>query len=150
MASFRAGISGPLSSPKRFEDIKLEDAGELTRRFGEEEVAAFATLIGDDNPIHLDEAYARTTTFGRCIVHGPLYSGLIGAVLGTICPGPGTLLVRQEYRFLRPVYVGDTVTAAVEVSEIDEAKRAIRLDITCCNQDGAVVLAGWADTRVAR
>lgn len=113
-------------------------------------MAAFAALIGDNNPIHLDEDYARTTTFGRCIVHGPLYSGLIGTVLGTICPGPGTLLVRQEYRFIRPVYVGDTLTAAVTVSEIIEAKRAIILDVTCRGQHDEVFLTGWADTRIAR
>ena len=110
MASVRTGVSGAFSAPRAFEDISVGDAGELTRHFGREEVAAFARLIGDDNPIHLDEGYAATTPFGRCIVHGPLYSSLIGTVLGTICPGPGTILARHEHRFLRPVFVGDDVT----------------------------------------
>jgi acyl dehydratase len=113
-------------------------------------VAAFASLIGDENPIHLDEGFAATTRFGRCIVHGPLYSSLIGTVLGTMCPGPGTILVGDERHFHRPVFVGDTVVATVEVSSVDPAKREILLDITCRNQDDVVVLTGRARTRLAR
>jgi acyl dehydratase len=130
--------------------LKPGDGAEISRYFGREEVAAFAMLIGDYNPIHLDEAFAANTQFGRCIVHGPLYSSLIGTILGTQCPGPGTILVSQDYRFRKPVYVGDTITAGVRVMEIDRIKGAIWVDAECRNQAGIIVLSGHALTRIAR
>lgn len=113
-------------------------------------MSGFAALVGDYNPIHFDENYAATTLFGRCIVHGTLYTGLIGTVLGTVCPGPGTILVGQEHKFLRPLYVGDSVTATVTVTAIDRNKGTICLDITCRDGAGRTVLSGSAVTRVAR
>ena len=149
MEPLRSGLSGPLSAPRELKEIAVGDSGHLTRHFGAREVEAFGDLIGDRNPIHFDEAFARTTTFGRCIVHGPLYSGLIGTVLGTVCPGPGTLLIRQDYRFLRPVFVGEDITASVEVSGIDE-KGGVHLDVRCVNPEGVTVLSGSVLTRIAR
>lgn len=149
MESIRPGLSSALPAPRELKDVSVGESGELTRHFGRREVEAFGELIGDLNPIHFDETYARTTTFGKCIVHGPLYSGLIGTVLGTVCPGPGTLLLRSDYRFLRPVFVGEDVTASVAVSEIDE-KGAVHLNVKCVNQDGVTVLSGTAITRIAR
>jgi len=150
MATFRSGVSSPLFAARRLGDFRVGETGELTRRFGPEQMAVFAELIGDNNPIHFDEEYAATTRFGRCIVHGTLYSGLIGTVLGTVCPGPGTILIAQEHRFHHPVYVGDDVSANVEITEVDEKNGSIRLGLSCRNQEGITVLSGWALTRIAR
>ena len=150
MATFRPGFSGALPAPRRVEEFRVGETAELTRSFGPEKVEAFADLIGDNNPIHFNEVYAATTLYGRCIVHGTLYSGLIGTVLGTMCPGPGTILVAQEHRFHRPVYVGDSVKAKVLIKDIDKLKGVIRLEVECLNQDGITVLSGSAVTRIAR
>lgn len=149
MAPLRPGIQSAFHTPRKLNDVRLGETGQLSRVFGAEQVAEFARLVGDDNPIHFDEEYAAATMFGRCIVHGPLYSGLVGTVLGTVCPGPGTILVEQTYRFLRPVFVGEEVTARVTVREIDE-RSSIHLDIECQNGQGDTVLRGSAVTRLAR
>jgi acyl dehydratase/acetyltransferase-like isoleucine patch superfamily enzyme len=139
-----------LPAPRDIASFRIGEGAEVSRTFDARAVAEFATLVGDNNPIHLDEQYAEATRFGRCIVHGPLYSSLIGTVLGTACPGPGTILVSDERRFQRPVFVGDCVTARVEVTDIDPDRRDITLDVTCRNQHGEVVLSGVARTRLAR
>lgn len=118
----------------------------LTKTFAKEDVATFSELVGDHNDIHLDEEYAATTRFGRCIVHGTLYIGLLGAILGTRLPGPGTVLVSQRHKFLKPVYVGDSVTATVEVTGILPERRRLFLVLSCENQDGIEVLHGEAET----
>lgn len=150
MAEFRDRPSGPLSPPLTFDDVQLGDAGELTRTFTQEDVLAFSRLVGDDNPLHLDEAFAATTAFGRCIVHGPLYTSLIGSVLATRCPGPGTILVRQEYRYISPLFVGDSVTARVVVIDLDHDSGSICLNVECRDGDQKKILDGRVTARIAR
>jgi 3-hydroxybutyryl-CoA dehydratase len=106
------------------------DIGEeasLTRTIGEADVAAYARISGDENPIHLDETYAQGTRFGGRIVHGMLIAGLISAVLGNKLPGPGAIYLSQILRFTAPVRVGETVTVRVRVTEWDEIKGRITL-----------------------
>jgi 3-hydroxybutyryl-CoA dehydratase len=107
------------------------DIGEeasLTRTIGEADVAAYARISGDENPIHLDETYAQGTRFGGRIVHGMLIAGLISAVLGNKLPGPGAIYLSQILRFTAPVRVGETVTVRVRVTEWDEIKGRITAD----------------------
>ncbi len=108
------------------------------------DVQAFATLSGDDNPLHVDEAFARNTRFGRPIVHGMLVASLISAVLGRQLPGPGTIYLSQSLEFLRPVYPGDTITATVEVVRVREDKPVVTLITRCTNQNGEEVVRGEA------
>jgi len=119
-------------------------AAELTRTIEADHVAAFAAATGDTNPLHFDEAFAAQTSFGRPVVHGLLTAGLISAVLGTRLPGPGCVYLAQQLNFRRPVYVGDTVTARVEVVEVRKDKPLLRLKTTCANQHGEIVLGGEA------
>ncbi len=116
----------------------------LTKTFTEEDVIAFASASGDHNPVHLDENYAAQSIFKRRISHGMLVAGLISAVLGTRLPGPGTIYLGQELRFKAPVYLGDTITAMVEIVHIREGKPILTLDTTCTNQEGTVVIEGQA------
>ena len=74
-----------------FEDLSLGQNAEMTRTVGEADIAAFAAVSGDDNPVHLDAAFAATTPFKERIAHGMLAAGLITKVLGTQLPGPGTI-----------------------------------------------------------
>ena len=95
----------------------------------------------------MSDAYAKQTVFGKRIVHGILTSGLISAVLANKLPGPGTIYLGQELRFTAPVYLGDDVTAEVEIAEIREDKKIIKLNTTCVNQDGQTVITGVATVK---
>ncbi len=109
------------------EPIRPGDRASLEHVFTGEDVAAFARLSGDDNPIHLDAAAARAAGFDREVVHGVLVTSLISRLLGTRLPGPGTILVGQELRYRRPVHPGDRLTATVEVTSVREDKPVIVL-----------------------
>ena len=110
---------------------------------------AFAAITGDDNPVHLDAAYAAATPFGGRIAHGMLSAGYISAVIGTKLPGPGAIYVSQTLRFRRPVRIGDPVTARVEIIAIDQARAHVSLKTTCL-VNGKPVVDGEADVMVSR
>lgn len=99
----------------------------LEHTFSIDDVTAFARLSGDDNPIHLDSAVAVEAGFGRQVVHGMLVASLISRLLGTRLPGPGTILLGQQLTYRRPVLVGDTVRATVEVLSIRADKPVVVL-----------------------
>jgi acyl dehydratase len=99
----------------------------VTATFAAPEVAAFVALSGDDNPIHVDAAAASAAGFEREIVHGALVLGLISRLLGTTLPGPGTVIIEQHIRYRRPVFVGEPVTAHVEVTSVREDKPVVTL-----------------------
>lgn len=124
--------------------MKADQTASLTREVTAADVETFARLTGDDNPVHLDESYAAGTRFGRRIAHGILAAGLISAVLGSKLPGPGAIYLHQSLDFKLPVFLGDTITAEVEVVEVRPDKPIVTLDTRCLNQDGKVVLSGRA------
>jgi 3-hydroxybutyryl-CoA dehydratase len=115
-----------------------------TKTFTDEDVRAFAVVSGDNNSVHLDEAYAATTPFKQRIVHGMLTASLISAVLGCDFPGMGTIYLGQNLSFKAPVYIGDTVTATVELVKFREDKRIATFKTTCTKADGTVVIEGEA------
>ncbi len=127
-----------------FEDCRSGQTATFTKTMSETDVYLFAGITGDFNPAHVDEQYASGTKFGRRIAHGILVSGLISTVIGTKLPGPGTIYVSQELRFLAPVYFGDTITATVEVIEIIVERKRLRLRTSCTNQSGVTVIDGEA------
>lgn len=90
-------------------DISVGDAAFFSRMFTQEDVLAFARLSGDKNPLHLDEAYARTTRFGQRLVHGMLVGSLCSALVGMYLPGKRCLYLSQTLLFRKPVFIGDTV-----------------------------------------
>jgi acyl dehydratase len=124
--------------------IKVGDQASLTRTITAEMVVAYADLIGDHNPVHLDEAFAATTRFGHRIAHGMLVAGLISTVLATDLPGPGTVYLSQTLQFKAPVYLGDTITVKVEAIKVREDKPIVTLATVCTNQDGKNVIEGEA------
>jgi 3-hydroxybutyryl-CoA dehydratase len=107
-------------------------------------IRAFALASGDDNPVHLNDAYAAQTQFGRRIAHGLLTASFISAVLGNDLPGPGTIYLAQDLKFRAPVFIGDTITTMVEVIKYREDRRIATLKTTCTNQNGVVVIEGEA------
>ena len=126
-----------------FEDLSVGQSAEMTRAVGAADIEAFAQVSGDDNPVHLDEAYARTTTFGQRIAHGMLSGAYISAVIGTQLPGPGTIYVSQALRFRRPVKIGDVVTARATITELDADRGRVTL-ATVCEANGKAVVEGEA------
>ena len=128
--------------------LHVGDKAKLTRTITDEMVVAFADLVGDHNPVHLDEAFAATTRFGRRIAHGMLVAGLISSVIATDLPGPGSVYLSQTLRFKAPVYLGDTITVHVEVVKRREDKPIVTLRTICTNQDGKTVIEGEAVTLV--
>ncbi len=122
----------------------LGETASLTRTITENGVQQFAKLVGDNNPVHVDDVFASKTRFGRRIAHGMWGVSLISAVLGTRLPGPGTIYLSQTIQFLAPVYPGDTVTARVVVLKVRENKPIVTLETLCQNQNGEVVVKGEA------
>jgi 3-hydroxybutyryl-CoA dehydratase len=116
----------------------------ITRTITDADVATFADLTGDHNPVHLDAAYAATTRFRQPIAHGILTTGLISAVIGTKLPGLGAIYLNQSLKFTAPVYHGDTITASAEVIATRPDKRILTLRTACVNQHGATVIEGEA------
>ena len=116
----------------------------VTKTIGDSEIAAFASLTGDVNPMHLSPDFARRTRYRRPIAHGMLTASLISTVIGTKLPGPGSIWVSQTLSFLRPVFPGDTITATATVTAVHEEKPLVTLETQCANQDGHLVLEGEA------
>ena len=129
---------------KRFGDFRVGDRAVYTKTITANDVDRFADLTGDHYPVHVDEAYARTNRFGRRVAHGMLTASLLSTTNGLLLGRPGGISVEQTLRFLRPVFLGDTITASTEVVEILAAARRLRCRTTCVNQRGEVVVSGEA------
>lgn len=128
--------------------LRVGDRASISRQFTEAELAAFADLAADHNPIHLNAEFARTTAFGRRIVHGMLAASLFSGLLGERLPGRGTVYLGQELRFLRPLYLGEAVTANVEVIAIREDKPIVTLRTWCTDAAGEVLIDGQAVVKI--
>jgi 3-hydroxybutyryl-CoA dehydratase len=124
--------------------ISISDSARFTKTISEADVYMYAGLTGDLNPAHINNEYAKTTIFKERICHGMLLAGLISGVIGTKLPGPGTVYIEQSVKFLAPVYIGDTVTAIVEVARIVNSGKWAELITSCVNQKDTVVLEGRA------
>lgn len=130
-----------------FSELAVGQTASLQKSFTEADVAAFAEISLDNNPIHLSDKYAKDTVFGRRVVHGMLTAGLISAVIANRLPGPGSIYLGQELRFTAPVFPGDTVTAQVEITELRQDKKIVKLSTTCVNQHGQAVITGLATVK---
>ena len=123
---------------------KVGDSVQLTKTFGDAEIEKFAELTGDRNPLHMDEAFAARTRFKRRIAQGILSASLISTGVGMYLPGTGAIYLDQTLRFVKPVYVGDTVTLTATVSHIREDKPLLTLTTIWTNQHGQKVIEGEA------
>lgn len=125
------------------EDIEMGMSRYLQKVVTDDDIEMFAQVSTDYNPVHLDDDYAQDTIFEGRIAHGMLTAGLISAVIGEQLPGHGTVYLGQSLKFLAPVRPGDLVHAEVKVTDIDFAKRRVRMDCHCA-VDGKKVLVGEA------
>ncbi len=125
------------------EDMEMGMSRYLQKVVTDEDIEMFAQVSTDRNPVHLDDAYAQDTIFQGRIAHGMLTAGLVSAVIGEQLPGHGTVYMAQNLKFLAPVRPGDLVRAQVTVTDIEFAKRRVKLDCEC-TIDGKKVLVGEA------
>ncbi|MFV0279802.1 MAG: MaoC family dehydratase [Rhodoblastus sp.] len=126
-----------------FEDLTVGQRETLMKTVMDDDVIAFADLSGDRNPVHLSDHFARKTRFGERIVHGLYTASLISTVIGMYLPGPGAVYLSQTLNFKGPVKIGDVINVVVEVAELMEKGRRVRLHCECL-VDGKVVLDGEA------
>lgn len=114
-----------------------------------EDIAKFAEVSGDANPLHSDAAYAARTRFKQPIAHGMLGAGLISAALGTrLAPNAVVIYLGQTLRFRAPVSAGDRLTATVTATAVDPERNRVTLDTVVKNQDNTEVIAGEATVMV--
>ncbi len=130
-----------------FEELALGQSASFGKTIGEADILMFAAVSGDTNPVHINAEVAAASIFKERIAHGMLSAGLISAVLGTRLPGEGTIYLSQNLKFRAPVKIGDTVTATVEVTALDPAKKRVTLS-TICTVAGKPVIEGEASVLV--
>jgi 3-hydroxybutyryl-CoA dehydratase len=124
------------------DQLEVGQEAEFTKTVSESDVYGFAGITGDFNPVHVDQVAAESTMFDGRIAHGMLTAAFISTVIGMKLPGPGVIYASQSLRFTAPVRIGDTVTARVEVAELNREKNRVTLATRCVNQEGEVVAEG--------
>jgi acyl dehydratase len=118
----------------------------VTRR----DIELFTEISGDRNPLHYDEEFAAATRFGGIVVQGGVTTAVLNAVVAEDLPGPGTVFLRLDLRFLAPVRPGDVITGTVEVTAARTDKPITELDVRVTRDDGVVAVEGSAVCWTAR
>lgn len=131
-----------------YNEIEIGETASISKMISEADVVNYAGIIGDFNPIHVNPEYAKTTMFGERIAHGMLTASFISTLVGCLIPGKNALYLSQEVKFVKPVKIGDTITATAEVIEKIDGKQRVIMKTTITNQHGEVVVAGKAVTMV--
>lgn len=130
---------------KTFDEIKIGDSASVHHTLSKRDILLFAIMSGDVNPAHVDKEYAKSDLFHRIVAHGMWGASLISTTLGTKLPGPGTIYLSQSLKFLRPILLGDQITAQVTVTDKRPEKHHIILDCVCHNQKDVQVIEGSAE-----
>ena len=121
------------------EELSIGMSDSIEKTISAQDVENFAQLSGDTNPIHLSDEYALSTSFGKRIVHGMFSAALISAVAGTKLPGTGGIYLSQSLKFRKPIYIDDTVTATLTISDINERRNRVTMDCKVCVGEQVVV-----------
>ncbi|MGH7397832.1 MAG: MaoC family dehydratase [Candidatus Rokuibacteriota bacterium] len=135
------GKVGPL-------DLEVGQRARRVQTVTSHEVELYAQITGDRNPLHFDAEFASRTRFGRLVAQGGIAAGMLHALVAMDLPGPGTVFMSQALKYLAPTYLGDTLTAEVEVLALKPDKPVCQLRAVITNQDGVVLLEGecWTYT----
>ena len=126
------------------EDIQIGMKVSYSQTITDSDIKTFAGLSGDHNPVHVDEKYAENSRFKRRIAHGLMSAGFFSQLFGTKLPGPGCVYTAQSLKFLRPVYINDTVVATVQVIAIDLLRKRVWFK-TYCTVNNKIVIDGEAE-----
>ena len=129
---------------RRIEDFKEGMTAEFSHTFTQEETETMADLIGDHNPFHYEGPFIKKTRFKRPIVHGLLVGGMISHFGGNLFPGPGCLAEEISFKFLKPVFFGDTIRAVMEITKVNREENRLTFKMDCYNDQGIKVCSGEA------
>ena len=134
-------VTGPLG-------LHVGQRARRTKTVTARDVELYAEITGDRNPLHFDPDFAARTRFGRLVAQGGITAGMLNTLVAMDLPGPGTVFMSQALKYLAPAYLGDTLTAEVEVLGLKPDKPVCQLRATIVNQDGTVLLEGdcWTYT----
>ncbi len=132
-----------------YDALEIGQKASISKTVEERDVQLFAAVSGDNNPVHLDAAFAAETLFKERIAHGMFSGALISAAVACELPGPGTIYLGQQLRFTRPVKLGDTLTVELEVLE-KLPKGRVRLATRVFNQNAEQVVDGEAEVLAPR
>ena len=126
--------------------LEVGQRARRTQTVTSQDVELYARLTGDRNPLHFDPDFAARTRFGRLVAQGGIAAGMLNALVAMDLPGPGTVFMSQSLKYLAPTYLGDTLTAEVEVLALKPDKPVCQLRAVITNQDGVTLLDGecWA------
>lgn len=132
-----------------YEKLEVGQQASFSKTVDERDVQLFAAVSGDNNPVHLDAAFAAETMFKERIAHGMFSGALISAAIACNLPGPGTIYLGQQLKFTRPVKLGDTLTVQLEVLE-KLPKNRVRIATRVFNQNQEQVVDGEAEVLAPR
>ena len=121
------------------EDLQLDQTDKLERKITEKDVDNFAKLTGDNNPVHTNLEFAKKTIFKQKVAHGFLSASLISTLIATKLPGPGSIYLSQNLKFLAPVFIDDLVIVKVTVKEIDHEKKKVKLQTECFKNEKKII-----------
>lgn len=125
-------------------DITLGSEFQYNFKFNQKNVIDFATATGDNNPIHLDEEYAKSTIFKKRILHGFLGGSVFSKVFGTIFPGNGTIYLKQNMTFYSPMFIDTDYIAKFKIIEVDVAKNRALVSTEIFDNDNQLIIGGEA------
>jgi 3-hydroxybutyryl-CoA dehydratase len=129
----------------RIDDFEPGRHVTFTKTFTDDDVRRFIEITGDVNPLHVDEEFAAGTQFGRRVLHGMLTASILSTMVGMLLPGTGAIYRSQTIKFLRPVHVGETVTAHFVVRSVDRVRHRLEIDSWIENEAGQRVLEGTCE-----
>jgi acyl dehydratase len=135
------GAIGPLG-------LRVGQRASRSQTITAEQIELYAQITGDRNPLHFDPEFAARTRFGRLVAQGGIAAGMLNTLVAMDLPGPGTVFMSQALKYLAPSYIGDTLTAEIEVVSLKPDKPVCELRARIVNQDGTTVLEGecWTYT----
>ncbi|MBI4772684.1 MAG: MaoC family dehydratase [Deltaproteobacteria bacterium] len=133
-----------------YSDLSGGQSARLSKKITQEDVDRFIAITSDTNPLHVDEDYASRTFFKQRVVHGMLTASLFSTLVGMYLPGIGAIYRSQTIEFVKPVYIGDTVTAHMTITRIDPKHEIIELHGVIENQQGEIVVKGIATASLIR
>jgi acyl dehydratase len=135
---------------KRIDDFEAGQHVMYRKTFTDDDVRRFVEITGDVNPLHVDEHFAAKTRYGRRVVHGMLTASIFSTMVGMLLPGTGAIYRSQTLTFLRPVFIGETVTAHFVVRAVDRAKHRLDIEAWIENEAGERVIEGTCEAGLLR
>ncbi|MBV9492602.1 MAG: MaoC family dehydratase [Acidobacteria bacterium] len=135
---------------RTIDDFAIGQHASFRKTFTDDDVRRFVEITGDVNPLHVDDAFAAQTRFGRRVLHGMLTASIFSTMVGMLLPGTGAIYRSQTLAFLQPVFVGETVTAHFVVRGIDRGRHRLDIEAWIENEAGVRVIEGRCEAGLLR